>query len=211
MGKQFGFLAVSLFFVISGCATSGDIEMRTKQLKEEVYAEMKMRIDNMRDTFKKELKDATNENKQNFEDLKNNVQTAMTQTKELQKKYALETDRTLIDQQKQILQDKLILEDTARRVYLLESLVSAKAAVIPQVKDGYVTFIDGNRVSISLGSVNEVRLGNYFGIYKGTDKIGSIQIDTVEMNSSKGVVINLTDGKKINIGDKIQLEDANTK
>jgi exonuclease VII large subunit len=187
------------------------MDRKSRQLKDEIYAEMKMHIDNMRITFKKELKNLDNENKKSFENLTNKVQTEMTQAMELQKKYALETDKTLIDYQKQILQDKLILEDTARRVYLLESIVSAKAPVVPQFKGGYVTFVDGNRISISLGGVNEVKVGDYLGIYKDTKKIGTIQIDTVAMNSSKGVVINIKKGKTINIGDKIEIEEGTSK
>ncbi len=122
-----------------------------------------------------------------------------------------QTDKSLIDHQKQILQNKRYLEDTARRVYFMESLICARSAVVPQVKEGYVTFVDGNRISISLGSVNDVKVGDNFAVLRDTYKIGTIQIDTLEMNSAKGVVINVSKDKTIIIGDKIEIEKKTSK
>lgn len=49
-----------------------------------------------------------------------------------------------------------------------------------------------------------MRAGDYFEVNKDQEKIATIRIDTVEPNSSKGVVINKD--KQISIGDKVEVE-----
>lgn len=208
-----------------GCASMDDVELRMNRLRTELHSEMRAQTDQIKQTFRSDIKDMEGENRQNINNVKNSLDKDLkdvaseskkelnsvksTLTKEigelkvLQNKYAMETDKILVDHQKQIFQNKELVSDLMRRVYLLESIVTSRTSV---QKEGYVTFVSNDTVSISLGSANGVRAGDYFGVYKETEKIGVIKIDTVEVDSSRGVVIKKVTA--ISIGDRVDLEKA---
>lgn len=195
---------VLFLIMICGCASGGDMELRLRQLREETYAEIRNQASYLRDGFKKDLKDVENGIKKDMKDVQKDLQSQIVEMRETQKKDKIETDKTLIDHQKQIFSSKTIIEDNTRRVYYLESIITSRTPSAAQVKDGFITFINENEVSISLGSVNGVRAGDYFEVNKDQEKIATIRIDTVEPNSSKGVVVNKE--KQISIGDKVEIE-----
>ncbi|MDP3013791.1 MAG: hypothetical protein Q8M92_06070 [Candidatus Subteraquimicrobiales bacterium] len=172
-----------------GCASSGDMELRLRQLREE---------------SRNQTAETTDSLKKNIKEVENNLQKEISDVRATHNKDNLEINKTLIDQQKQIFNNRAILDETARRIYLLESIVTSRNAVAPETKAGFVTFIDDQGISISLGSINGVKAGDYFGVYKDTERIGTIRIDTVEVNSSKGMVLNKTNS--ISIGDKVEMD-----
>lgn len=209
--------------VLYGCASMDEVELRIRRLRSELSAEIRNQTSDVRDAvkndikemeggtkkdvsvfkdaLKKDLKDIEAENKKDINNLKQSVTKPLDELKQSQNKYAGETDKTLVDHQKQIFQNKALINDLLRRVYLLESIVTSKTSVH---KEGYVTFVSDDIVSISLGSANGVRAGDFFGVYKETEKIGRIKIDTVEVDSSKGIVVNTVTA--ISIGDRVDPE-----
>lgn len=197
--KYRGCVGVFVLLTVYGCVSAEYVEQQMRQLRSELHSEIRNETGSLSDSLKKNIQNVDRENKEEIGNLKSSVSEQMNELKENQKKYAIETDKTLVDHQKQIFQNKAVTDDTMKRVYLLESIVTAKSAV---QKEGYVTFVSDDSVSISLGSANGVRVGAHFGVYNETGKIGMLTIDTVEVNSSKGFVMNRE--KAISVGDRVE-------
>ena len=86
------------------------------------------------------------------------------------------------------------------RIFQLEPSTTSKR---PQKKrqEGAVTFVKESTVFISLGKKDGVRLGNIFGVYtdkKSEEKIASIKITAVDLESSSGEIENKT--QDVNVG-----------
>jgi exonuclease VII large subunit len=200
-----------------------DVELRMNRLRTELYSEMRNQTDHVKQSLSNDIKDRASENKQDLTNVRdilskdlrdvegeskkelNSVKSSLTkeirELKDVQNKYVMETDKTLLDHQKQLFQNKALVNDLMRRVYLLESIVTSKTFV---QKEGYITFVSNDIVSISLGSANGVRAGDYFGVYKENEKIGVIKIETVEVDSSRGVIVKKVTA--VSIGDRVDPE-----
>jgi len=59
---------------------------------------------------------------------------------------------SMIDLQKDFLANKRVVEDTARRTYLLEMLMTARRATPSEQREGYITYVKEKQVAISLGA-----------------------------------------------------------
>ncbi len=194
-------VAISVIFV-SGCAS--DMESQLRYVKEEIYREMRNQNSNIRDDLRKEIKDVEVGNKKDIKDLQSSLKSEINDLREAQRKYSMETDRTIIDHQKQIFQNQTVMQDSARRVYLLEALLAAKVPVASQTKnEGYITYIEDKNVSISIGTVNGIKTGDIIDVYRDKDKIGTIEIEVVDLNSSKGKL--LESSMLISVGDRVEL------
>lgn len=213
--KFVAFVGLFGLMTVSGCAGVEDIEKQIKQLRtdlysvrSELYSEIRTQTGSLRDGLKKDMKDVDSGRMRDLDTLKGSLMKETDQLKKEadhlkdgQKRYASETDKTLIDYQKQIFQNRAVTDDVVKKVSLLESRMVSNPSV---QKEGYVTSVSDNIVSVSLGSTDGVRAGNYFVVYKETNKIGVIKIDTIEANSSKGAVVNQE--KAISIGDRVERE-----
>ena len=207
------FLAVMF---LGGCASSGALETQIQQLRAEINNKMSSRDAELRGEIKREAVRAEEKTRKDqidlearirkdLSDLDKSVQGAMSEIRETHRKYTVETDKTLLDQQKQIFQSKTVLDDNARRVYMLETIVTARSVVVPQqMWEGYVTFVEGNKASVSLGNMNGLKVGDRFEVVKDNAKIGVIEIEAVERETSRGAI--LPESKKISIGDKVETE-----
>ena len=194
---------ISVFF--SGCASNDGLEMQIKQLREEVYSEIRTQKTDLRDSLRKEIKDSEGEMKKYIQDEQKNLQNQISEVKEMQKKYAFETDKSLIDHQRQIFQNKAVMEDTARRIYMIESVITSKSPIVPQqISEGFITFVENKKVALSLGSINGIKVGDQFGVYRDKEKIGTIEINTVERDSSQGLIVE--NKKEIFLGDRVELD-----
>ena len=194
--KLIGITGLFLLFV-SGCAGSGDLDARLKQLKDDMYTEMKNQKSDLQDNLKKDQSEVRKE----LAVMRNQV----AEMKENQTKFSMGTEKALIDQQKQIFQIKAVADDNARRVYMIESVITARGSVVPQQTiEGFVTFIDDKKVAISLGSIHGIKTGDVFEVYKDQDKIGSIEVEVVERDSSRGFV--LENAKEIAVGYRVELK-----
>jgi hypothetical protein len=214
-----GIFARGLAFVtvlfIAGCAGNGGLETQMKQLRAELFSEIKSRNAELYEGFRKDISESEERSKKNFLDLESKtrkdmvslsktLQNELSEVKETHNKYSIETDKTLLDHQKQIFQNKGFLDDNARRVYMLETIVTTRnASVSPLMKEGYITFIDKKKVAFSLGAANGVKSGDKCLVYKNNENIGTIIIDAVERESSRGTI--LESRKDVSIGDKVEL------
>jgi ABC-type microcin C transport system permease subunit YejB len=191
--------------MVSGCASNDGLEMQIKQLREEVYSEIRTQKTDVRDSLRKEIKDSEGEMKKYIQDEQKNLQNQISEVKEMQKKYAFETDKSLIDHQRQIFQNKAVMEDTARRIYMIESVITSKSPIVPQqISEGFITFVENKKVALSLGSINGIKVGDQFGVFRDKEKIGTIEINTVERDSSQGLIIE--NSKGIFLGDRVEME-----
>jgi ABC-type microcin C transport system permease subunit YejB len=195
-----------IFIVIfAGCASNDGLEMQIKQLREELYSEIRTQKTDVRDSLRKEIKDSEGEMKKYIQDEQKNLQNQISEVKEMQKKYAFETDKSLIDHQRQIFQNKAVMEDTARRIYMIESVITSKSPIVPQqISEGFITFVENKKVALSLGSINGIKVGDQFGVFRDKEKIGTIEINTVERDSSQGLIIE--NSKGIFLGDRVEIE-----
>jgi len=124
--------------------------------------------------------------------------------KAVHEKDTKETQTSMIDLQRDFLANKRVVEDTARRTYLLEMLMTARRATPSEQREGYITFVKDKQVAISLGSESGVRTGEIFEVYKGgslKNQIASVRILSVETESSIGEI--LQQSEDISIGDRV--------
>ena len=199
------FMVFIVIVMVSGCASNDGLEMQIKQLREEVYSEIRTQKTDVRDSLRKEIKDSEGEMKKYIQDEQKNLQNQISEVKETQKKYAFETDKSLIDHQRQIFQNKAVMEDTARRIYMIESVITSKSPIVPQqISEGFITFVENKKVALSLGSINGIKVGDQFGVFRDKEKIGTIEINTVERDSSQGLIVE--NNKEIFLGDRVELE-----
>lgn len=199
------FMVFIVIVMVSGCASNDGLEMQIKQLREEVYSEIRTQKTDVRDSLRKEIKDSEGEMKKYIQDEQKNLQNQISEVKEMQKKYAFETDKSLIDHQRQIFQNKAVMEDTARRIYMIESVITSKSPIVPQqISEGFITFVENKKVALSLGSINGIKVGDQFGVFRDKEKIGTIEINTVERDSSQGLIIE--NSKGIFLGDRVEME-----
>ena len=175
-----------LFFM--GCANTEGLETQIKMLRTEMQTQMETQAKMLRS-------DMQNQNQalsKKIDDLK-----------AVHEKDTKETQTSLIDLQRDFLANKRVVEDTARRTYLLEMLMTARRATPSEQREGYVTFVKDKQVAISLGSEAGVRTGEIFEVYKGgslKNQIASVRILSVETESSIGEILQQSDD--ISIGDR---------
>ena len=176
-----------LFFV--GCASTEGLETQIKMLRTEMQTQMETQARMLRS-------DMQNQNQalsKKIDDLK-----------AVHEKDTKETQTSLIDLQRDFLANKRVVEDTARRTYLLEMLMTARRATPSEQREGYVTFVKDKEVAISLGSESGVRTGETFEVYKGgslKNQIASIRILSVEAESANAEIMNQSE--TISIGDRV--------
>ncbi len=196
---RFMWLVVILMSVIlTGCASPGIDEVRLKQLETELKAEFRGQIEVVRQEFKEEMSDGQQGIRSDIKAVSDTVQM---ETAEI--KSAHEKDN--IDLQKQFFSNKRLIEDQAKRIYLIESIVTAKPAVSAvKENEGFVTSVDGVNMEISLGKANNVNAGDLFSIYKGDAEIASGRVIKAEANSSEAMVISKE--AEISVGDSIRPE-----
>jgi len=200
------YLVIALLF-LSGCASGGDIEGKLKQLRDDINSEIRAQSSELRSAFSDDLKKSEKELRNDLKDTQADLQREIDEIRETHKKYAFETDRSLVDHQKQIFQNKTVTDDTARRVYTLEEIVASRYHMQPQIKEGYVSFVEGDEVAISLGSANGLKKGDRVAVYKGSEKIAVFDIEEVERDSAKGKLPPEADD--VSIGDKAVIESKN--
>jgi hypothetical protein len=176
-----------LFFM--GCANTEGLETQIKMLRTEMQTQMETQAKMLRS-------DMQNQNQalsKKIDDLK-----------AVHEKDTKETQTSLIDLQRDFLANKRVVEDTARRTYLLEMLMTARRATPSEQREGYITFVKDKEVAISLGSESGVRTGETFEVYKGgslKNQIASIRILSVEAESATAEIINQSE--TISIGDRV--------
>lgn len=71
---------------------------------------------------------------------------------------------------------------------------------------GRVRSVDGNLVTLSVGSADSVQKGATFVVYRGGDYVGDVEITDVQPNLSAGRLIRNGPGMSIRVGDKVQDE-----
>lgn len=196
------FAGILMTAVLLGCASPGIDEVRLKQFEMELKAEFRDQIEATRQELSrkinKENQGLKSEIKSEVRSIREGSQTDMSEIRTVHK----EDD---IDLQKQIFGNKRLIEDQAKRIYLIESIVTAKASASTQVEEeGFVTSVDGVNISISLGSGDNIRPGDVFDIYKGDEKIASGKAIKVDANSSDAIVISKE--AEISLGDSVRPE-----
>jgi hypothetical protein len=186
--KQIWFVPFLLLFFM-GCASTEGLETQIKMLRAEMQTQMETQARMLRS-------DMQNQNQalsKKIDDLK-----------AVHEKDTKETQTSLIDLQRDFLANKRVVEDTARRTYLLEMLMTARRATPSEQREGYITFVKDKEVAISLGSESGVRTGEIIEVYKGgslKNQIASIRILSVEAESANAEIIN--QAETISIGDRV--------
>jgi hypothetical protein len=179
-----------LFLFFIGCANTGNLETQIKMLR----SEMQTQLETQNKMLRADMQSQNQSFNKKVDDLK-----------AVHEKDTKEIQSSIIDLQKDFLANKRVVEDTARRVYLLEILVTARRATPSEQREGYVTFVKDNQAAISLGSESGVRIGDQFDVYKGGSgkkEIASIRILSVEAESATGEIVNRAE--EVSIGDRVE-------
>lgn len=186
--KQKLFIPFLLLFFI-GCANTEGLETQIKMLK----TEMQSQIETQAKMLRSDMQSQNQALSKKIDDLK-----------AVHEKDTKETQTSIIDLQRDFLANKRVVEDTARRTYLLEMLMTARRATPSEQREGYVTFVKEKQVAISLGSESGVRTGEIFEVYKGgslKNQIASIRILSVEAESATAEI--MSQSETISIGDRV--------
>ena len=176
-----------LFFI--GCASTEGLEMQIRTMRSEMQTQLETQAKMLRG-------DMQNQNQ--------SLNKKIDELKGAHEKDTKEMQSSFIDLQKDFLGNKRVVEDTARRTYLLEMLMTSRRATPSEQREGYVTFVKDKQAAISLGSESGVRTGDLFDVYKGGSgkkQIASIRVLSVEAESATGEIMNQTEG--ISIGDRV--------
>ena len=176
-----------LFFI--GCSSTEVLETQIKMLRTEMQSQMETQGRMLRSDMQSQNQVLSKK----IDDLK-----------AVHEKDTKETQTSMIDLQRDFLANKRVTEDTARRTYLLEMLMTARRATPSEQREGYITFVKEKQVAISLGSESGVRTGEIFEVYKGgslKNQIASVRILSVETESSIGEI--LQQSEDISIGDRV--------
>ncbi|MEE9297248.1 MAG: hypothetical protein V3W34_20095 [Phycisphaerae bacterium] len=80
-----------------------------------------------------------------------------------------------------------------------------RVAAVPKIS-GHVLFVDGDLVTLSVGSADRVEKGQVFVVFRGTQYIGDVQITDVEPNLSSGRFIRSAPGASPRKGDRAEDE-----
>jgi hypothetical protein len=177
-----------LIFII-GCASTEGLEIQIRTLKSEMQTQMETQTKMLRNDMQTQNQSLNKK----IDDLKGTHE-----------KDAKEFQTSMMDLQRDFLANKRVVEDTARRAYLLEMLMTARRATPAEQREGYITFIKDKQVAISLGTESGVRIGEIFEVYKGgslKNQIASVRILSVEAESSVGEILQQTED--ISIGDRV--------
>jgi len=183
------FLIPFLLIFLIGCANTEGLETQVKMLRSEMQTQLETQARMLRSDMQSQNQSLSKK----IDDLK-----------AVHEKDAKETQTSLIDLQRDFLANKRVVEDSARRVYLLEVLMTARRAMPSEQREGYVTFVKDKQIAISLGSESGIKTGEIFDVYKGGSlkkQIASIRILAVEAESATGEIVNETED--VSIGDRV--------
>ena len=186
--KQKLLIPLLLIFII-GCASTEGLEMQIRTLKTEMQTQMETQTKMLRSDMQTQNQSLNKK----IDDLK-----------AIHEKDTKEVQTSIIDLQRDFIANKRVVEDTARRTYLLEMLMTARRATPAEQREGYITFVKDKQVAISLGSESGVRTGEIFDVYKGgslKNQIASIRILSVEAESANAEILNQSE--TISIGDRV--------
>lgn len=194
--RSFWTVGIFLAFAVTGCASPGIDEVRLKQFEIELKAELRAEIEASRQELKSEISENKQELKSYINDVREGARSEVSALNTLH-------DSDNIERQKQFFSNKRLIEDQAKRIYLIESIVTTNAASTEYKKEnGFVTSIEGENIAISIGEESNIKSGDEIGIYKGDDKVASGKITKVGTTSSEGVL--LTEDEEVSVGDTVK-------
>lgn len=83
------------------------------------------------------------------------------------------------------------------------------APLAQQALQGYITVVEGNNVTVDLGSTQGLRAGSRLAIYKSTDpgtRVGVLEVTQVDAGNSRARIVTMTAGVKPDFSDIVRLE-----
>ena len=197
-------LIAFLFLFLMGCASTEGLETQIRMLRTEMQTQLESQNKMLRSDMQTQLESQNKMLRSDMQTQNQSLSQKIADLKTTHEKDTKEIQTSIIDLQKDFLANKRVVEDTARRTYLLEMLMTARRATPSEQREGYITYVKEKQVAISLGGESGVRTGDLFEIFKGGSgkkQIASIRILSVEAESAVGEIVSQTD--TISIGDRV--------
>jgi len=114
-------------------------------------------------------------------------------------------DMSIMEMRKELFHSKRTVDEQSRRLFRLESSVETEAESEAPHGETFVTFIEGNLVSVALGRGAGISEGATIDIYKkGAEgkKIASAKITSVDIDTASGEIFYRVDS--VNTGDRVK-------
>ena len=185
------FVIMSLL-VCSGCAGSEAVDEGMKKVRSDMMAEIKQSQENAKSDYNRDLasmqKTIQADYNSKFEVYKKDLDAQ----KEAQQKDIKDVNVTLIDIQKDFFQNRRLTEDSARRVYIVESLIAATRSAPEEKLEGEIVYLKDSEVITSLGSKQGIKAGDLLVVYKDNsfkEKLGTLRVMVAESTQSKGEIL----------------------
>lgn len=178
----------------TGCASTDALDEIGK-----LRAELTEKIERSDEKLKKELKSDVAQTQQTLQadvDKKfSELKKTLAEQREAHQKETKELNLTLIDVQKDFFQNRRVTEDSARRVYILESLIAARRAMPEEKAEGEVLSVKEDGVTTNLGARHGIKAGDVVGVYRdyqSKEKLASIRIMVAATDESTGEIVEKT-------------------
>jgi nitrogenase molybdenum-iron protein alpha/beta subunit len=184
-------LLVVCVLVCAGCASTDALD-ELKKLRADMTEKIKESDEKLRKEYKTDLAQAQQSLQSGFNAKLTDINKELDQQKEVHQKDNKEVNVTLIDVQKDVFANRRITEDTARRVYIMETLYASRAPVVEERAEGEIVHMKDADVTTSLGSRHGIKAGDLLGVYRGNsskEKLATVRIMVAETGQSNGQIV----------------------
>jgi hypothetical protein len=184
-------LLVVCVLVCAGCASTDALD-ELKKLRADMTEKIKESDEKLRKEYKADLAQAQQSLQSGFNAKLTDVKKELDQLKEVHQKDNKEVNVTLIDVQKDVFTNRRITEDTARRVYIMETLYASRGPVVEERAEGEIVHMKDADITTSLGSKHGIKAGDLLGVYRGNsskEKLATIRVMVAETGQSNGEIV----------------------
>jgi hypothetical protein len=181
---------VACALACAGCTEALDGEFL--KVRTELAAQIKQGNDSVKSDYSRDLTAMEQRLQSDYSKKLESLKRELDAQREVHQKDLKEVNVTLIDVQKDFFQNRRVTEDSARRVYIMESLIAASRAVPEEKAEGEIVFLRDGDVTTTLGAKHGIKAGAILAVFKDNsakEKTATIRVMVAETNQSKGEIV----------------------